>query len=60
MTGAALVTGRVRHERLRPMVHAFEQRGARDRDAAEELHEKLPLVGALMRGLERRLATPQR
>jgi ketosteroid isomerase-like protein len=29
-------------------------------DAAEELYEKLPLVGALMRGLKRRLATPQR
>ncbi|MBL8325284.1 MAG: nuclear transport factor 2 family protein [Rubrivivax sp.] len=29
-------------------------------DAAEELYEKLPLLGALLRGLKRRLATPQR
>ncbi|RZS46900.1 nuclear transport factor 2 family protein [Sphaerotilus mobilis] len=29
-------------------------------DAAEELHEKLPLIGALMRWLRRRLATPSR
>lgn len=28
-------------------------------DAAEELYEKLPLLGALMRWLRRRLATPQ-
>lgn len=27
-------------------------------DAAEELHEKLPVIGALMRWLRRRLATP--
>jgi ketosteroid isomerase-like protein len=29
-------------------------------DAAEELYEKLPLLGALMRWLKRRLATPLR
>lgn len=28
-------------------------------DAAEELYEKLPLLGALMRWLKRRLSTPQ-